>query len=730
MAELKIGNAHNEAGEKFFASNSLTVETGNLFWNGNLILHTGNLSVGNGLNGSGAENDPLIWKGFSVINENEIVVGDSITSIKVGKNLNSLVEENVLTISIEEISWESISDKPDSLTNPINEANGLVQLGEDGKIPTSLYDSNSSSSGTIPILQFSRPTNQSGLHIEITNGLNKDGSDNTTILNTRLIPGDRLKVFGNAGNVDWITCPEDGFGSVFDNMPIFVDATNLLNCNQKNYIRYRWVTNSGVVSDWYSMVFPATTEPSFASSVSIDWNDINNKPENFSPSGHEHELDEINGLDEKRLLPQNSNHNDLLQYNQNGYTGGGNEEDCVVLIQPLKKNGYSLENLAIGGEDVLITNKNVDVVNDDGIMFSGVIGDGLEMSKEDSAQLIAGSWCIDIIFTPSNLPSTSTIAYLGYSELSVILTQEGKYHIWGVNSLEGGNIQVGVQGRITIEHYENTVSLYYDGELIGSENWSFSATSSIRFGSGSGGRGFFGTIKAIRVRNSAPYKGVSFVPDELPFTERVYGGAWESVSPETIKPLFVDNTRLPMLTTAPDLKDENVGKYFLYTGETTDSLTSGNIYRIDKLVESVEGFDVIGAGSEIVNGRYILISGEGSNRLWKNTSSDVWVGFNDMALISYVFTNNKDNANVFGPPNWNQLYYYGSTSVSDPQNSDPTQVSYTSDSGMGTIGVPPNPTVVAATDVTYFYTNVSKPTIIVSTEEPQNPVEGMIWIQP
>lgn len=38
------------------------------------------------------------------------------------------------------LSWNELTDKPTYLTVPVNTANGLVQLGSDGKIPTNLYE--------------------------------------------------------------------------------------------------------------------------------------------------------------------------------------------------------------------------------------------------------------------------------------------------------------------------------------------------------------------------------------------------------------------------------------------------------------------------------------------------------------------------------------------------------------------------------------------------------------
>lgn len=146
----------------------------------------------------------------------------------------------------------------------LNTAGGLVKLGDDGKIPSSLYEAGSA--GATPQLMFTVPSNASGLHLEITAGKLADGTDNAALINTATSADHRAKVLGNSGGTDWIACPDTGFGTNFAGWPVKVDVTGLLDPSEISYIRYRWVPTSGDPSDWYAMVYPCATEAPIPSS--------------------------------------------------------------------------------------------------------------------------------------------------------------------------------------------------------------------------------------------------------------------------------------------------------------------------------------------------------------------------------------------------------------------------------------------------------------------------------
>ena len=145
-----------------------------------------------------------------------------------------------------------------------NTAGGLVKVGDDGKISSSLYDAGATMA--TPPLMFTVPSNASGLHLEITAGKLADGTDNSALINTSTSADHRAKVLGNSGGTNWITCPDTGFGTNFAGWPVKVDVTGLLDPSEISYIRYRWVPTSGDPSDWYAMVYPCATEAPIPSS--------------------------------------------------------------------------------------------------------------------------------------------------------------------------------------------------------------------------------------------------------------------------------------------------------------------------------------------------------------------------------------------------------------------------------------------------------------------------------
>lgn len=144
-----------------------------------------------------------------------------------------------------------------------NTAGGLVKVGDDGKISSSLYDAGATMA--TPPLMFTVPSNASGLHLEITAGKLADGTDNAALINTSTADH-RAKVLGNSGGTNWITCPDTGFGTNFAGWPVKVDVTGLLDPSEISYIRYRWVPTTGDPSDWYAMVYPCATEAPIPSS--------------------------------------------------------------------------------------------------------------------------------------------------------------------------------------------------------------------------------------------------------------------------------------------------------------------------------------------------------------------------------------------------------------------------------------------------------------------------------
>ena len=101
MATLKIGNAHNESGQKFFASNDLTTNSTDLLWKGARVLTEASFTVSGDFEGTGSADSPLSWKGFKAENAEGTVLSETVKTIKAGTNVTLSAQDGVLTIESE-----------------------------------------------------------------------------------------------------------------------------------------------------------------------------------------------------------------------------------------------------------------------------------------------------------------------------------------------------------------------------------------------------------------------------------------------------------------------------------------------------------------------------------------------------------------------------------------------------------------------------------------------------
>lgn len=109
MTMLKIGNAHNEAGKRFFTSDYLTETSEGLFWKEALVLHTGNFSVGSGLTGDGTAAAPLEWQGLSARNSTGTVLATNAKAVRAGAGTTFAVADGTITVSVELSNFSSSS---------------------------------------------------------------------------------------------------------------------------------------------------------------------------------------------------------------------------------------------------------------------------------------------------------------------------------------------------------------------------------------------------------------------------------------------------------------------------------------------------------------------------------------------------------------------------------------------------------------------------------------------
>ena len=118
MTILKIGQAHNEIGEKFFTSNLLKEKEDGIYWSDSLIFNTGNFFVSSSFSGNGTKLSPLDWNGLTIQNNSGIIISSRIKKIKADSGVFFSTSEDALSISINLSNYSSdiISISGNSIT--------------------------------------------------------------------------------------------------------------------------------------------------------------------------------------------------------------------------------------------------------------------------------------------------------------------------------------------------------------------------------------------------------------------------------------------------------------------------------------------------------------------------------------------------------------------------------------------------------------------------------------
>lgn len=233
MANLKIGGAHNEAGEKFFASNLLTVDKNEIYWDGKILFHSDNFTISNDFSGNGTKKNPLTWKGIIIQDKEEGSLSQNVKTIKSGNNITFSVENGILTID------------GDGSVKSIN-----------GNLPDETGNVTISTSSIQKII-IQRPVSDEELYPVLLASKTEDFSDTTSIdPETQSADRSKIKVFNG---VSWTEFPsEGGLGTPFDNMEISFDVS-AISYTQPYYIKYAWKTIDGTISNWKGGLFPSTT---------------------------------------------------------------------------------------------------------------------------------------------------------------------------------------------------------------------------------------------------------------------------------------------------------------------------------------------------------------------------------------------------------------------------------------------------------------------------------------
>ena len=143
----------------------------------------------------------------------------------------------------------------------LNTANGLVQLGSDGKIPSNLYNAGSGGSteqdSKVERLVIQRPASDKELYPILIASQTAD-FNSTSKIDPRTTSADKSRIQVFNGNI-WIDFPsEGGLGTPFDNMEVGFNMSNFT-YTEPYYVKYAWVTTDGVESNYKGGLFPASS---------------------------------------------------------------------------------------------------------------------------------------------------------------------------------------------------------------------------------------------------------------------------------------------------------------------------------------------------------------------------------------------------------------------------------------------------------------------------------------
>lgn len=177
MANLKIGGAHNEAGQKFFASNLLTTDNTNLYWDGNVVIHTGNFTVGNGLSGNGSQENPLTlnlqnfyWEWDSIINgQGHRVEAYSFGDVSISALSLNLTSDNDIELHSTNDFFLYAANIYLNNNSP-NTANGLAIVGENGKLPSSILPEQTNIDLSDAVLRYPATVDTESKVVTVTDG--------------------------------------------------------------------------------------------------------------------------------------------------------------------------------------------------------------------------------------------------------------------------------------------------------------------------------------------------------------------------------------------------------------------------------------------------------------------------------------------------------------------------------------------------------------------------------
>lgn len=297
-----------------------------------------------------------------------------------------------------------------------------------------------------------------------------------------------------------------------------------------------------------------------------NWNDITGKPETFPPSAHNHAITDVTGLedalqnagsvksvngqlpdesgnvtvetggavDESRLLPENPANGDIPCFDVTATTGGGNDANTRLLLQPSTSDHGIVDQAAGNAAPVTLENYNVTVDEEGNMVFDGSNSYLKIPANTLPSDFFNGTdeWTLDIVY---NVASKSMQCLFGCSSslrMDFLLDSNGLLQIGGGPNL-GTGWPFNEDVHLTFEIYKDgTVwkyTIFRNGSVVTTGTWVNadwrSVAQYIGWEGESDSRKINGKIKALRLTSGALHKGAAFQSD-YPWTKPQTVGEW------------------------------------------------------------------------------------------------------------------------------------------------------------------------------------------------------------
>lgn len=274
----------------------------------------------------------------------------------------------------------------------------------------------------------------------------------------------------------------------------------------------------------------------------------------------------IEGIDRSRLLPENPASGDIPCYNATATTGGGNDENTRLLIQPSNSDHGIVDQAAGNAAPVTLENHNVTVDEEGNMVFDGSNSYLKIPANTLPSDFFNGTdeWTLDIVY---NVASKSMQCLFGCSSslrMDFLLDSNGLLQIGGGPNL-GTGWPFNEDVHLTFEIYKDGASWKYtifrNGSVVTTGTWVNADWRSVAQYVGwegeSDSRKINGKIKALRLTSGALHKGAAFQSD-YPWTKPQTVGEWGKFNKSE---LVVNDARL-----LPDAPSDTTNSYWLNSG--------------------------------------------------------------------------------------------------------------------------------------------------------------------